>query len=283
MFHGRFGQLDESQLHQHSLLRTVADLIGQLREHPDVPHQRLRILKPRLLLHQPDVVLRHVQQIFRVVGGGEQEEISQIPDEIVDKLSQLSSLHHQLLQLVNAAPGVLLRHSPKDLSEHGRVHRTQDIQNVFIGQKLPVMEGHALVQQTQGIPHGSVRRPGDIGQGLLLHLDSLRPGEFLQPPHQRRDGDPFEIVSLAPGEHRDGNSVGLRGGEDEDHVGRRLLQSLQQGVESPCGEHMHLVDDVNPVFPLRGGILDLLPNLPDVLHAVVGGGVDLHHVQGGTA
>ena len=43
---------------------------------------------------------------------------------------------------------------------------------------------------------------------------------------------------------------------------------------------MNLVDDVNPVFSLCRRVLDLFPDLPDIFHAVVGSGVDLHHVQG---
>ena len=41
---------------------------------------------------------------------------------------------------------------------------------------------------------------------------------------------------------------------------------------------MHLVDDIDPVSAFGGRVLDLLPDLPDIFHAVVGGRVDLHHV-----
>ena len=41
---------------------------------------------------------------------------------------------------------------------------------------------------------------------------------------------------------------------------------------------MHFVDDIDPVLPFGGRILDLVPDLPDVLHAVIGGRVDLHHI-----
>ena len=64
-------------------------------------------------------------------------------------------------------------------------------------------------------------------------------------------------------------------------MGRRFLQGFQQGVESAGGKHVHLVDDINPVFRHGRGEIDLLPQIPDVVHAVVGGGVDFHHIHDG--
>ena len=46
---------------------------------------------------------------------------------------------------------------------------------------------------------------------------------------------------------------------------------------------MYLVDDVNLVFSLRGAILHLLTDLADVVHAVVGGRIDLDDVHGDPA
>ena len=62
-------------------------------------------------------------------------------------------------------------------------------------------------------------------------------------------------------------------------MGRGLLQDLQQGVEGGGGEHVHLVHDVDPLFHRRGGVYRLVPQGSDLIHAVVGGGVQLQHVQ----
>ena len=71
----------------------------------------------------------------------------------------------------------------------------------------------------------------------------------------------------------------LRGGQDEDQMGRGLLQDLQQGVEGGDGQHVDLVDDIHPVLHAGGGIDRLVPEGPDLVHAVVGGRVQLQHVQ----
>ena len=72
------------------------------------------------------------------------------------------------------------------------------------------------------------------------------------------------------------------GGQYENHIGGRFLQRLQQGVKGAYGKHMDLVDDIYPVTSLCGRILHLLPYITYVLHAVVGGGIDFHHIHGGT-
>ena len=43
---------------------------------------------------------------------------------------------------------------------------------------------------------------------------------------------------------------------------------------------MNLINNINPVFSLRGRILNLLPDIPDIFHAVIGRRVDLHHIHG---
>ena len=43
---------------------------------------------------------------------------------------------------------------------------------------------------------------------------------------------------------------------------------------------MHLVDDINPVPSFCGRILDLVTDIADILHAVVGCSINFHHVHG---
>ena len=71
----------------------------------------------------------------------------------------------------------------------------------------------------------------------------------------------------------------LRGGQNEQQVLRRLLQNLQQGVEGGDGQHVYLVDDVHPLFQHGGGIDRFLTQCAHLIHAVVGGGVQLRHIQ----
>ena len=93
----------------------------------------------------------------------------------------------------------------------------------------------------------------------------------------------LEGEALAPGEHGGRDLVQLRGGQDEHQVLRRLLDGFQQGVEGLGGQHVDLVDDIDPLFQHRGGVYRLAEQLPDVVHPAVAGGVQLRHVQQGAA
>ena len=64
-------------------------------------------------------------------------------------------------------------------------------------------------------------------------------------------------------------------------MGGRLLQNLQQRIEGLRREHVHLVDDIHPLGHGGRGIGRLLQHGTHVVHAVVGGCVQLHHVQDG--
>ena len=43
---------------------------------------------------------------------------------------------------------------------------------------------------------------------------------------------------------------------------------------------MHFIDDIDLVLSLRRGIGHFLPDLADVVHAVVGSGIDLNDIHG---
>ena len=90
---------------------------------------------------------------------------------------------------------------------------------------------------------------------------------------------PLEGKPLAAGENGSRDLVQLRGGQNEQQVLRRLLQNFQQGVEGSDGQHVYLVDDIHPFFQHGGGIDRLLPQCTHLIHAVVGGGVQLRHIQ----
>ena len=59
----------------------------------------------------------------------------------------------------------------------------------------------------------------------------------------------------------------------------RLFQDLQKRVERRRGEHVDLIDDVDPLFHVGRRVNGLVPQRPHLIHAVVGGGVQLQHIQ----
>jgi hypothetical protein len=74
--------------------------------------------------------------------------------------------------------------------------------------------------------------------------------------------------------------MGFGGGQDENHVRRRLLQRLQQGVKSLGGYHVRLVQNIYLHARSRRREDDALTQIPYIVHAVVGSGVYLDNVNG---
>ena len=67
-------------------------------------------------------------------------------------------------------------------------------------------------------------------------------------------GHSLEVVDLAAREDGGQDLVLLGRGEDEDDMGGRFLQRLEEGIEGLLREHVDLVDDKDLVAShLRGG------------------------------
>lgn len=91
---------------------------------------------------------------------------------------------------------------------------------------------------------------------------------------------PVKVEYLAARQDGGDHLVFFRSGEYENSVGRGLFQRLQEGIESLVGEHVNLVDDVHLVFSKLGRVAHLIDQIADVVHRVVGGGVEFVDVQG---
>ena len=137
----------------------------------------------------------------------------------------------------------------------------------------------AGVQNREGVPQSAVGQPGDEGRPVVGEFQPLLPGDVAHPPGDVLRLDPGEVVPLAAGEDGGGHLLDLGGGQNKDHMGGGLFQGLEQRIEGRCGQHVHLVDDVYLIVAGAGGVGRLVPQIADIVHAVVGGGVHLHHVQ----
>ena len=120
----------------------------------------------------------------------------------------------------------------------------------------------------------AIRARAASGASMLLAL-----------AHAAQDGDellqprPLEDERLAARAHgrEDAREVGRA--EDEDEVGRGLLDQLQQRVPGLRRELVGLVDDVDLVAALDRLQHGALADLADVVDAALRGGVHLDHVE----
>ncbi len=71
----------------------------------------------------------------------------------------------------------------------------------------------------------------------------------------------------------------LRGGQYKHDMGRRLFQCLEQGIECAHRQHMDFIYDIDLIFPDGRRKSYLIAQIANLIHPVVGRGVDLHNVH----
>ena len=140
-------------------------------------------------------------------------------------------------------------------------------------------ETHHLVEDRQSVAQGAVSLLGDDVQGLGFSVDTFALGYISQVFLDVFNCNSFEIKYLTAREDGRDDFVFLCGGKDELGVRRRLLQGLQEGVESILAEHVNLVDDVHLVLPDLRGDAYLLHQVADVVNRVVRCRVELVDVE----
>ena len=135
----------------------------------------------------------------------------------------------------------------------------------------------------------SRRRRGSDPRALRAISESAASGTSIPSPSatRRRSFDelgeprPREDERLAARAHRRQHLRELGRAEDEDEVGRGLLDQLQQRVPGGVGELVRLVEDVDLVAPLDRLEHDALADLADVVDPALRRGVHLDDVERG--
>ena len=115
--------------------------------------------------------------------------------------------------------------------------------------------------------------------GAVGYLDVFEPGDVEQVIGDDGVGDAAEVEPLATADDRRQHLLRIRGGKDEFGVWRRLLQHLEQAVESGRAEHVHLVDVDDAELPAHRREAHRFPQVAHLLNAVVRCAVDLKHVH----
>src|SRR5690606_4969238 len=93
------------------------------------------------------------------------------------------------------------------------------------------------------------------------------------------DADAPEVESLAPGKNCRQNLMRLGGRKDEDHMWRRLLERLEQGIEGLLREHVNLIDNIDFVTAFRRRYDDRVSEASHIIDAIIRSGVNLDDVQ----
>ena len=189
-----------------------------------------------------------------------------------------AALAHQLVNHAQHGGSILQLQRVHEAEEEGSVRRAQHAAHQGFIHVVAVSQAH--IEDGQRVAHAAFRRTGNHVQGIVRCRGACALHRLAQPSGDLMGRNAPEIKALAAAEDRRGEPLGFGGGEDKANMGRGLFQRFQQRVKRRGRQHVHLVDDVDLVFPLLGRILHRLPQVADFIHAIVRGRVDFHHVHG---
>ena len=201
------------------------------------------------------------------------EQVAEMGAQAADETLRVETFRENL---VEGQHGVCVVACQEIISQPEVVFVIEDVQvldDLLVGHFFPA-EGDGLVEQCQGVAHGAVGFLGDDVHGVFAHRHTLFGCDALHVADHVFDTDAVEVVGLAAGKDGGQDLVLLSGGQDENRMGRRLFERLEEGVESLLRQHVHLVDDIHAVAADLRGDPYLVGQGADVVHGVIGRGVE---------
>ena len=136
-----------------------------------------------------------------------------------------------------------------------------------------------LVERRHRVAERAARGAGDERERRVLRLDPLSVGDATKQRDQVGQPRPLEDERLAARAHRREHLLLLGRAEDEDEMGRRLLDELQERLPRGVGELVRLVEDVDLGAALDRLEDDPLADLADVVDPALRRGVHLDDVE----
>ena len=269
--------LHQSEFHQQALVLRASVLHIGLVEDVEPPHQEEQIGARRLGLEFGLHVVGGFQKLQRLGIAGH-HQIAKVPSPPRDEVVRVEPTRHDVVEQQHGSGNVTGQRLVGEREVRVVVEHVQLLRHSLVGQVLSC-ERHELVEHRQRVAQRPVGLLGDDVQRFFLGLHPFLRSNVLQMGHGVWHRDAVEVEDLTTRQDGGQDLVFLRGGQDEDGVGRRFLQGLQKRVECRLAQHVHLVDDVHLVFALLRWNANLVHDAADVLHLVVGGRVELKHVE----
>ena len=217
-------------------------------------------------------------QFERLVGPAlVQQRVAEVLDDLLVEAPQFDGV--VLHRRDHREPGleVLAERGLGQLDGARVAAQAQTVEHRVVADGVAV-RGPDLVEQVDGVAHGPGRLAGQQAQGVVVDRDALRLGDLPQPSDEHLDLDAAEVVALAAAADGGLEVAWVGGGENEDRVGRRLFERLEERVGGLALDLVGLVDQVDLAAGATGDVVDALAQFADVVDAAVGGGVHLDEV-----
>ena len=163
---------------------------------------------------------------------------------IARELGQVGPRFHIVGHPGEAGLRVALAHGRDDFGHVGRIERAQQVFGALHGNRATT-EGDQLLERREGVAHAAVGAMGDELERLPFEFHAFRFAHGTQTRDDLVGRQAVEVEALAARMDGFGNLLRVGGAQDEDHMGRRLFEGLQQGVEGRSRQHVDFVNDVD--------------------------------------
>ena len=191
-----------------------------------------------------------------------------------DKVSTVKTLLQDFVEKEHAIGGLLLQNEVGHAQIIGSAQYVQIVAYTFVTE-FASCETHHLVEDGECVAHAAVGLFCNEFQSFFLGFHSFPSCYTLQMGNDVARGNARKIEYLATAQYGGQNLVLLGGGKDEDDIGRRFFQRLEESIESRGAEHVYFINDKHLVASHLRRYLHLLDELTDVFHAVVAGRIQL--------
>ena len=198
--------------------------------------------------------------------------------EAAEQLHRVDAELVRFVELGERGGGIAREHQLQQAPDAAAVGEPEHVAHLIGGDGAGTV-GDRLVEDRQAVAGGAFGGARDHAERFGLDLDAFGLRDFGEMGGELLGGNAAEVEALAAREHRHRHLVHFGGREEELHMLRRFLKSLQQRIESALRKHVNFVDDVDLVARADRGVADRVDDLADVVDAGVRGGVHLDHVD----
>ena len=274
----RSSHFHERELEGQARVAALAEVLDRDGEQvAESQHRRLRELV-RLLAQSVARLLGDGQRLRNLAHVLDEEQMAQVLEQIRDETAEILALLRELLDECKGPGRVPVDDQVAQAEQRLLLDRAQELEHGLHGD-LFLRRRRQLVERRLGIAVSPASAPRNQRESGVRRLDLLSVGDPAQLLDELRQPRPREDERLAARPDRRQHLREVGGAEDEDEVGRRLLDQLQQRVEGGVRELVRLVEDVDLVAPLDRLQDDALADLADVVDPALRGRVHLDDVE----
>ena len=217
---------------------------------------------------------------------GVEAGVEQVAEELakaVEQRDELDTDFHGVIHHAETALDIVILDGLDEREEQFYRRDAEDGADRFRSHLVPG-KGVGLVKVGEAVTHGTVGLFGKDVEGFVGSLDAFLFANVAEAAADLVYGQALEVKTLHTAQNRLRHLVDFGRCKNENHVGWRFFERLEESVEGASREHVDFVDDEDFVLADDGRVLHTFNHIADVIDAGVGGRIyfiDVHRVSAG--